>query len=208
MKCCLRYCLSMLEESSIPYDPMFKSMNNIVHIDEKWFYMSQKTKNYYLLANEDDPYRTCKNKNYITKVMFLVAVAKPRFDDDGKETFSGKIGMWPLVYEEQARRSSVNRPSGTIVTKPITSITKEVSKMFLINKVLLAIKEKWPCECVREIIYIQQDNALCHVDIDDNEFRIAASEGWFDIRFTCQPPNSPDFNVLDLGFFSAIQSLQ
>ena len=24
----------------------------------------------------------------------------------------------------------------------------------------------------------------------------------------CQPPNSPDFNVLDLGFFNAIQSLQ
>jgi hypothetical protein len=25
---------------------------------------------------------------------------------------------------------------------------------------------------------------------------------------TCQPPNSPDCNVLDLGFFAAIQSLQ
>lgn len=24
----------------------------------------------------------------------------------------------------------------------------------------------------------------------------------------CQPPNSPDFIVLDLGFFNAIQSLQ
>lgn len=24
----------------------------------------------------------------------------------------------------------------------------------------------------------------------------------------CQPPNSPDLNILDLGFFSAIQSLQ
>lgn len=24
----------------------------------------------------------------------------------------------------------------------------------------------------------------------------------------CQPPNSPDLNVLDLGFFSSIQALQ
>ena len=35
-----------------------------------------------------------------------------------------------------------------------------------------------------------------------------ASEGGFDIRLTCQPPNSPDLNVLDLFFFNAIQSLQ
>lgn len=35
-----------------------------------------------------------------------------------------------------------------------------------------------------------------------------ASEGGFDIRLTCQPPNYPDLNVLDLGFFKAIQSLQ
>ena len=27
------------------------------------------------------------------------------------------------------------------------------------------------------------------------------------IRLTCQPPNSPDLNVLDLGFFAAIQAL-
>ena len=28
------------------------------------------------------------------------------------------------------------------------------------------------------------------------------------LHFANQPPNSPDFNVLDLGFFNAIQSLQ
>ena len=30
----------------------------------------------------------------------------------------------------------------------------------------------------------------------------------FDIQLTCQPANSPDLNVLDLGFFNSIQSLQ
>jgi hypothetical protein len=29
-----------------------------------------------------------------------------------------------------------------------------------------------------------------------------------DMSLKCQPPQSPDFNVLDLGFFNAIQSLQ
>ncbi|CAK8566041.1 unnamed protein product [Lathyrus sativus] len=56
MKERLRFCLSILEESSIPHDPKFKSMHNIVHIDEKWFYISKKSTNYYLLANEADPY--------------------------------------------------------------------------------------------------------------------------------------------------------
>ncbi|XP_050875169.1 uncharacterized protein LOC127078783 [Lathyrus oleraceus] len=192
----------------IDHDLEFKSMHNIVHIDEKWFYMTKKSANCYLLENEDEPYRTCKNKNFIGKVMFLVAVARPRFDDGDKEIFSGKIGVFPLVQKVAAKRSSINRASGTLETKPITSITKEVSRNFLINKVLPAIKEKWPREHAMETIYIQQDNAPCHVSIDDEEFRKAASEGGFDIRLSCQPPNSPDLNVLDLGFFNAIQSLQ
>lgn len=29
-----------------------------------------------------------------------------------------------------------------------------------------------------------------------------------DIRLVCQPPNSPDLNILDLGFFRAIQALK
>lgn len=74
MKARLKFCLSMLEESSISHDPVFKSMHNVVHIDEKWFYMSPKSSKFYLLATEDDPYRTCKNKNYIGKAMFSVVV--------------------------------------------------------------------------------------------------------------------------------------
>lgn len=208
MKQRLRFCLSMLEETSIPRDPIFKFMYNIVHIDEKWFYMSKNSTNYYLLANEDDPYRTCRNKNYIQKIMFLVAVARPKFDDEDNVTFTGKIGVFPLVDKVPARRSSVNRSAGTLETKPITFITKDVSRMFLINKILPAIKEKWPREHACETIFIQQDNAPCHVSLDNEEFRVAASEGGFDIRLTCQPPNSSDLNVLVLGFFSDIQSLQ
>ena len=34
------------------------------------------------------------------------------------------------------------------------------------------------------------------------------NEGGWDIRIIPQPPRSPDLNVLDLGFFNAIQSLQ
>jgi hypothetical protein len=57
--------------------------------------MTQKKKNH-LLANKDDLYHTCKHKNYINKVMVLVAIARPRFVNDDNETFLGKIGMFPL----------------------------------------------------------------------------------------------------------------
>lgn len=115
-------------------------MYNVVHI-EKWFFMSEKSSNYYLLANEDELYRTCKNKNYIEKVMFLVVVARPRFNDGGRRRSQEKLVFFPS-YQVPAKRSSVNRMSETLETKPITSITKEVSRIFLINNILLTIKEK------------------------------------------------------------------
>jgi hypothetical protein len=55
--------------------------------------MTKRNRTYYLLYEEQDPVRTIHNKNSIRKVMFLTAVAKPRYDEKGKETFDGKIGI-------------------------------------------------------------------------------------------------------------------
>ncbi|KAL7154802.1 hypothetical protein ABFS83_03G027500 [Erythranthe nasuta] len=203
----LQLCISMLESDSIPYDPVFIGMYNIVHIDEKWFYMTKKSGKYYLLPDED-PLRTCKSKNYIGKVMFLAAIARPRFDAQENEIFSGKIGVFPFVTYEPAKRTSINRVAGTLETKPITSVNKDVIRSYLIERVLSSIKEKWPREDVGRPIFIQQDNARTHINRNDEQFRRAASQYGFDIRLMSQPPNSPDLNILDLGFFSAIQSLQ
>lgn len=72
----LKFCLTMLEGDSMPHDPTFVSMHNIVY--EKWFYMTKKSMNYYLLPHEDEPSRVCKSKNFIGKVMFLAAVCDQR----------------------------------------------------------------------------------------------------------------------------------
>lgn len=90
----LRYCLSMLDDNSIPHKSRFKSFHNVVFIDEKWFYITKNSTNYYLLVDEDEPHRTCKSKNFITKVMFLAAVTRPRFDNERNVSFSGKIGIY------------------------------------------------------------------------------------------------------------------
>lgn len=80
--------------------------------------------------------------------------------------------------------------------------------MYLIDKVLPAIKNSWPIEEAGETIFIQQGNARSHINQNDEDFHRAASEGGFDIQLICQPPNSPDLNISDLGFFNAIQALQ
>ncbi|KAF7112452.1 hypothetical protein RHSIM_RhsimUnG0227600 [Rhododendron simsii] len=205
----LQFCLSMLEPSEDESQPRkFKSMYNYVHIDEKWFYMTKEAESYYLLPEEEEPHRTCKSKRFIPKVMFLAAVARPRFDANQNEEFSGKIGIFPFVFKEPARRSSKNRPAGTLETKAILSVTKDIIRSCLINQVLPAIQSKWPPSSAHETIFIQQDNAKPHIQPFDLQFVEAATKDGFDIRLSNQPPSSPDMNVLDLGYFRAIQSLQ
>jgi hypothetical protein len=89
---------------------------------------------------------------------------------------------------------------GTLVIKVITSVTKYDSRDFLINKVLPTIKAKCPAEEKGMPIYIQQDNAKTHIDVNDPAFVEAAQADGWDIRLACQPPNSLDLNVLDLVF--------
>ncbi|XP_010474143.1 PREDICTED: uncharacterized protein LOC104753613 [Camelina sativa] len=204
----LEFCISMLDKNTLPHEPKFVDMYNIVHIDEKWFYMTKKTAKYYLLLVEDDPHRTCQSKNFIGKVMFLAAMARPRFDEEGNEVFSGKIGIFPFVTLEAAKRRSKNRDAGTLELKASTSVKREDIKACLIEKVLPKIYEKWPREDRGKTIFIQQDNARTHIACSDTDFQEVASRYGFDIQLKSQPPNSPDLNILDLGFFSAIQSLQ
>ncbi|KAH0746389.1 hypothetical protein KY285_008046 [Solanum tuberosum] len=109
--------------------------------------------------------------------------------------------------KEPAKRNRKNR-TGTLETKPNISVTKDITRACLIEKVLPAITSKWPTSDSNIPIFIQQDNARPHIGVNDLEFVEAAQKGGFDIRLCFQPPNSPNLNVLDLGFFRAIQSLQ
>ncbi|XP_057793784.1 uncharacterized protein LOC131010326 [Salvia miltiorrhiza] len=142
----LRFSLEALEYDRIMRSLTFKSMHNTVHIDEKWFYITKSAQRFYLTPEEIEPHRTCKNKKFITKVMFMCAI-------------------------------------------------------------IPAIKAKWPANASKTI-FIQQDNARPHIQDSDPDFRAVASADGFDIHLVHQPPNSPDTNINDLGWFRAIQSLQ
>ncbi|XP_062217730.1 uncharacterized protein LOC133917934 [Phragmites australis] len=132
-----------------------------------------------VIQGEERPLRVVKYKSYIEKVMVL-----------------GKIGISPFTYREPAQRSSVNRPLGTMITKAMTSISRRLSGRFSLTR-LPVIREKWPREDSGCPIFIQQDNARNHIDPNDEEFCRASKQDGFDIRLYCQPPNSPNLNVLD-----------
>ncbi|KAM3328206.1 hypothetical protein P3S68_032898 [Capsicum galapagoense] len=93
-------------------------------------------------------------------------------------------------------------------TKPILSVTKDITRACLIEKVLPAIRAKWPASDSNNAIFLQLDNVRPHIGNTDLEF-IETPEK-IDLTLDCcfQPSNSPDLNVLDLCFFRAIQSLQ
>jgi hypothetical protein len=84
-------------------------------------------------------------------------------------------------------------------------MTKEVYMDMLETLVIPAIKEVWPMKM--QTIHLQDDNAPAHRGVLEAAIaRQCAGDSW-PMAVRRQPPNSPDFNVLDLGYFRAIQSL-
>ena len=199
--------LIMALESRDPNDPSkFRDMMDRVHVDEKWFFLSRQRERYLLLTEEKNPKRCVKSKSHITKVMFLCAVARPRFNTSANSWWDGKLGIWPIGGWEPAQRASKNRPRGTLVWKD-KPVTKGVYRELLISKLLPAIIENWPrTDRLSRKIWIQQDGANSHINTDDQEFREAIQDQELNAGLYTQAANSPDVNLLDLGFFRAIQS--
>ena len=88
----------------------------------------------------------------------------------------------------------------------MVEVNKEVYKQKLLDDIFPAIKARWPGGPAE--VFVQQDNAPAHNIADDPDIVAAGTEGGWDIKLLNQPPNSSDTNILDLGFFNSIQSLQ
>ena len=76
---------------------MIHAFNNLIHIDDKWFYMNQISSKVYQTLTEKDPIHRCNNKRFICKVMFLVDLSQTRHDHGRKVFFEGKLVCWTLT---------------------------------------------------------------------------------------------------------------
>ncbi|CAN0024957.1 unnamed protein product [Sphacelaria rigidula] len=144
------------------------------------------------------------DQEIVQKNMFLAAVARPRHNTAAKVAFNGKIGCCAFVERAPAAHNSRNCATGrTLVTKCV-EVTEETYKAKLIAEFrktfFFVISE---CKYLR----IRQDKAKPHRVKQDQELLAACSSHGFKLKLTNQPPDSPDTNILNLGFFASIQSL-
>ena len=192
--------------NGVPFEPKISPMYDFIHLGEKWFYITLVDRRYYLCLDEQLPHRVVQHKSHIQKLMFLAAVARPRFSVNPSEVFDGKIGMWGFFEEVPAKRSSKKRAAGTLELKCV-NVNKARYREMLIEKVLPAIREKWPTGN-QFPIKLQHDNSRAHIEVNDSQFLEQAMRDGYVISIEPQCPNSPDTNILDLGLFRAIQSKQ
>ncbi|ETW00004.1 hypothetical protein H310_07447 [Aphanomyces invadans] len=185
----------------------FDDMWDIVHLDEKWFNADKNRRMVYLVKGQTIGRHAVKSKMFTSKVIFLAAVARPRFDEARGAKFTGKIGMWPFVEFRPAVRNSRNRPAGATVPT-LVNVSGDVYLEYVATRVIPAIMVAFPrASWIHKRVVLQHDNASLHRVITEAVLATVSLDGWtFVLRR--RPPNSPDLNVLDLGFFASIQALQ
>ena len=106
----VKFCLRHLHLDQSLNVIKFKSMQHIVHIDEKWFYLTKESERYYIVEGEEVVHRTCKSKRFITKVMFMCVVARPLYDVEVQVVFDGKIRIiHSLIKFQQSAKAKLDQ---------------------------------------------------------------------------------------------------
>ncbi|CAM9889836.1 unnamed protein product, partial [Heterosigma akashiwo] len=180
---------------------------NVFHVDEKWFNQKQKKTRALCLKDEPAESRSVIHKNHIPKVMFLSCTTQPAPHPRRRGKYlRGQIAMHAFTAMTAAKVSSHRQPAGTLELKPI-NVNKDVYLEAMINQILPSIKEHWLKMGKKQTdrLYIQEDNASPHKLRKDPRW-VEAVRGW-NIRLLPQPPQSPDLNKNDLGFFHSLQTL-
>ena len=188
-------------------------------MDEKWFRRHTRG-NVWIASNEIRPAETTANKLHETQVMLLGAVAMPRT----QHGFNGGVGLWPVGYVEEAKRSSAYREKGArkFVKE---SMTKEYFVDMLktkLNPATLVRCGKWATSVVwymdnagghgggrgdMEKSTIAELNEWCATKLQKNTAlrKLCKDLQIPPIEFRAQPAHSPDVNPLDAGAWWSLQ---
>ena len=195
--------LAYIDQQVVPGERVFRSVDNDVHVDEKWFFLIFE-KGVLLLFPEDElPPTYAQHKNNILKVMFLCAVAKPQLRPDGSR-MNGLIGCIPFTEIVAAKKDSVNRLKGILEEKPV-KVTADVYRVAL-RQVLTLIKRRLFWKKGQKIT-IRQDGARPHTGGGNTEFFATEGQKYrWNIVLDTQCAQSPDLNLLDIGVFRSMQS--
>jgi len=187
-----------------------------IDLDEKWFYCV-RIKGFVWILPEYMSRKMIKrlpvqSKRYITKVMFLTAVARPIFAEDGSLVWDGKVGNWRvadiMTYKRGSGKNKFKKyKKGDKYVKDVNMGAEKYVQMMkeLLLPRVTEIKEKYwdPLATKAYHIRIQHDGAPGHRangierDLDAAFRRVNAS-------FVRQPPKSPCSNMLDMAVFNSL----
>lgn len=106
--------------SSLRTQRASKYEHEFVHMDDKWLHVTEVSKCFYAAPSEKAPYRSSKSRRYIAKVMFLAAVALPRYEMHKNAPFDSKVRIWLMIEWVPASRFSRIRPVEILEMKPLT----------------------------------------------------------------------------------------
>jgi hypothetical protein len=188
-----------------------------VHLDEKWFNKTFETRRYFLVkGGEKEPSRKVNHKKHIPKIMFIAAQARPRYDPSTKATWDKKLALIPIGNWIRQQRRSKYYKRGDARWKNRNIDTQGYFEC--LEDIVRAIASKWPRGQWNDphfVIKVQQDGARPHTSkkfylLWDDLLVGLFLEGVIPlvtkIKLVTQPACSPDLNLLDNGFFNALQS--
>ena len=117
--------LSFVDENN---PSKFENMEDLIHIDEKWFYLTKDGQHFIISADEEEPYRHVQHKSFLTKIMFLCAVARPRYDTRKTHGLTGRLefGLSGNGSRQRGHRRSVQREC-------LCGRTNALHEMFIVN---------------------------------------------------------------------------
>jgi transposase-like protein len=103
----IKFCLDHVDLSINKY----RDMMDVIHVDEKYFFLTVVKRRFIMLHDEPDPVRKLKSKRHITKVMILSAVARPRYNEAGECIFDGSWGRGPSWCTRwRSERAAIDLP--------------------------------------------------------------------------------------------------
>lgn len=182
---------------------LFCDMYHVIHVDECWFYLRQNKEWVRLLPGEEpyDP-MTVHHKGHIPKIMFLIAITRPRYEYN----FNGAIGLWRICNEKVALRKTSTHKRGEVYLEDC-NVNAAFYRQLIVGKggVMETIRAKMPW-MRDETLYIQHDGASAHNKKGNKQY-FASPEvvNQFNIHIITQPPQSPDLNANDLGFIRSLK---
>ena len=201
----LAFVLSQIKDTAARH-PVYGDHYDVVHSDKKWFYLMEDHQHILLAPGETAPAPpTVKHKSHIPKVMWIATASRPQ----PERNFNGLTGIYACTEDVQAQRRSKNHEVGDWKEVDVP-VTADYYRRRMEDDIVPGIIKHMPWAGLDgRTLVIQHDGALPHTGKGNTDHWPEYFKSKYPRRsivVVTQPAQSPDLNVLDLGFFRSLQS--